>query len=881
MRIGVACSLLALVASIAGSSSETASDDTTKPEITSLVPESFKDNNMPGLWYVKFFSPYCGKCKEVAPKWTAAYEKYGGSDDALTWAEVNCSEQGDLCGEQGIKRFPQIHVYNNTQFLALYEYSLEEEDFYLFARNMREFGVDGVTKNLAEMKVIVDKEDEAKNRTPQQAENELQDAHEKAVDANTMASMSKITENTVIEVNEKDWTPSHMNKLWFVRFHSPYSGESKDLAAPWKKAFADLGGVFGTWGMGMAWAELDCHKNAVLCKKLEVKELPSYRVYLNTELLHTYEGKQTPEDLINFVKQAIDQWAPRDAEGKLLELTISREENLADENDKETTSRPVISDDALADAVDYALRTAGKRVDEDPGLLLFGPNAEAQHNIRLFGEPDAPPPNWDDVKATHNNGQSVSLSEEEYYDVTTNREEPWFIKFFLPGCPHCQAMAPEWSKLAKITAGKVNIAEVNCQEQRKLCGDVGIKGVPTLRFYDQDKIQPDYVGSLEATAMEMYTLTQMGGHIIPIDSEAEIWANVTINNGEGRASYIYVYDKSVQDEDWKALAKFSSLITATNGVVYRSNNPDIVRKFSIHHHGSTLTYLGVVDPDNEVTGHYAIPYRLSNNPIKLRDPELLNEWARRVKSSGAQPLLMSELQALNTLAPAHAVYLLPEGSGNLPSDVTKELYEYRKLAYEFYEQSDTRRLVLENELRVARLVATDQAVAKGDYGLADKIRSTTIEVPLELNVTLNYMRIDQWKEQFGHFFDVSEHKERQVILFDPANARIVNSLVGDDIHPADKDAIIEGYWALKNYTETRSILVKKGLRRVPNVQPFKPALILNFEELSSKFWKQGGLESKYLILVFIVVSVFVGFRRFVKPSMRKSGRGAILTGKFD
>lgn len=878
MRFGVLSSLLALVAPIAAASPDSGSG---KPEMVSLTPESFKDNNMLGLWYVKFFSPYCAKCLEVAPKWTAAFEKYGGNDETLSWGEVNCSEQGDLCSEQNIKKFPQIHVYKDNEFVATFEYALEEEDFYLFARNLQKFGAEGVNASVAEMREIIDQEEKERNMTPEETETRLQNAHEKVVEANTAASLSSMAENVIIEIGEKEWTPARMNKLWLVRFHSPYSSESKDRVASWKQAFQELGGIFGTWGMGMIWAEVDCHKNAVLCKRLDITEFPSLRVFLDNEWLHTYDGKPTVEGIKEFAKEAVDKWAPRDTEGKVLEFNFARDKDLADENEKETATRPVISDDALADAIDYALRTAGKRVDADPGLLIFGSDAEAQHNIRLFSEPDAPPPNWDDVKATHNTGASVTLSEEDYRTFTTNGEEPWFIKFFMPGCPHCQALAPEWKKLAEITAGKVNIGEVNCQENRALCSEVGIKRVPTMRFYDQHKLQPDYTGSLEATAMEMYTLTQMGGHIIPIDSEEEVWGNVTINNGEDRASFIFVYDKSVRDEDWRALAKFSSLLTSFDGVVYRSNNNDVRDKFSIHHHGSTLAYLGVVDDEDTATGHFAIPYRLSNNPIKLRDPVGLYDWARQVRYSGAQLLQLSELPVMNTLAPAHAVYLLPEGSGNLPEEVTKELYQYRKLAYDLYEESDSRRIKRENELRVARLVATDDAVAKGNYRLANKIETAMAEVPFELNITLNYMHIDQWKEQFGGFFDVSAHKEGAVVVFDPANARIVDSVTGERIRPGDKNAIVKAYEALNSYAINRSPVVSKGLKSVPNVKPFIPAKTMNFEDLSTGFWKKGGFESKYLFLLFVVIGAFFGYRRLARPSLRKHGRGAILTGKFD
>jgi thiol-disulfide isomerase/thioredoxin len=59
----------------------------------------------------------------------------------------------------------------------------------------------------------------------------------------------------------------------------------------------------------------------------------------------------------------------------------------------------------------------------------------------------------------------------------------WFVKFFVPWCSHCQHMAEAWTELARDMKGKLNIGEVNCDVETRLCKDVKLRGYPTLIFF--------------------------------------------------------------------------------------------------------------------------------------------------------------------------------------------------------------------------------------------------------------------------------------------------------------------------------------------------------------------------------------------------------------
>jgi len=57
--------------------------------------------------FVKFYAPWCGHCKKMAPDWEELADLYSSSP-TLTIASVNCDDFKDLCRENGVRGFPTI-----------------------------------------------------------------------------------------------------------------------------------------------------------------------------------------------------------------------------------------------------------------------------------------------------------------------------------------------------------------------------------------------------------------------------------------------------------------------------------------------------------------------------------------------------------------------------------------------------------------------------------------------------------------------------------------------------------------------------------------------------------------------------------------------------
>jgi len=60
-----------------------------------------------GFWAVKFYAPWCGHCKHLAPIWDTLADKFAANNQ-IHVAKVDCTVHHDLCTSQGVRGFPTL-----------------------------------------------------------------------------------------------------------------------------------------------------------------------------------------------------------------------------------------------------------------------------------------------------------------------------------------------------------------------------------------------------------------------------------------------------------------------------------------------------------------------------------------------------------------------------------------------------------------------------------------------------------------------------------------------------------------------------------------------------------------------------------------------------
>lgn len=76
-------------------------------EVVKLTPENFDEITGKGKALVKFFAPWCGHCKNMAPHYEADSENV---EEGVILAEMDCDDatNKEICSAQGIQGFPTL-----------------------------------------------------------------------------------------------------------------------------------------------------------------------------------------------------------------------------------------------------------------------------------------------------------------------------------------------------------------------------------------------------------------------------------------------------------------------------------------------------------------------------------------------------------------------------------------------------------------------------------------------------------------------------------------------------------------------------------------------------------------------------------------------------
>ena len=78
---------------------------------------------------------------------------------------------------------------------------------------------------------------------------------------------------------------------------------------------------------------------------------------------------------------------------------------------------------------------------------------------------------------------------------------PVVLDFWAEWCPPCRALAPTFEELAKQYEGRVRFLKLNVDENQQVPQRFGIKGIPTLVFFDGGREVERMVGAAGKDAL--------------------------------------------------------------------------------------------------------------------------------------------------------------------------------------------------------------------------------------------------------------------------------------------------------------------------------------------------------------------------------------------
>ncbi|RYO86826.1 hypothetical protein DL764_008939 [Monosporascus ibericus] len=173
-------------------------------------------------------------------------------------------------------------------------------------------------------------------------------------------------------------------------------------------------------------------------------------------------------------------------------------------------------------------------------------------------------------------GASVSLSAESFQTLVTMTQEPWFIKFYAPWCHHCQAMASNWQQLAKEMKGKLNIGEVNCDVESRLCKDVRLRGYPSILFFKGgERVEYDGLRGLGDFVQYAEKALDICNGVQDVDAAA-----LEALEKKEDVIFVYFYDHATTSEDFMALERLPLSLIGRARLV-KTRDPALYDRFKI------------------------------------------------------------------------------------------------------------------------------------------------------------------------------------------------------------------------------------------------------------------------------------------------------------
>jgi len=92
-------------------------------------------------------------------------------------------------------------------------------------------------------------------------------------------------------------------------------------------------------------------------------------------------------------------------------------------------------------------------------------------------------------------GESVIHVNEGTFDAEILQSDtPALVDFWAPWCGPCRAIAPVLDEIAEEYKGKVKVAKINVDENRKLAGNHGVMSIPTMILFKNGKALDKIIG---------------------------------------------------------------------------------------------------------------------------------------------------------------------------------------------------------------------------------------------------------------------------------------------------------------------------------------------------------------------------------------------------
>lgn len=532
---------------------------------------------------------------------------------------------------------------------------------------------------------------------------------------------------------------------WFIKHYSPYCGHCKAIAPTWQTLYEFYYTQKPVPGKNQDqvpmnsftryydfnFASLDCTAYGDACSKHDVQAFPTFSVYKDGAFLKKFEEHKDMGNLSHFVEEVLESIRPgsRPKDGlKVPEPAASSVEiEVAPETPAEKDKDPKAG--AIAASKHMEATAEPTEIEKGPAKLKGRPKKK----------PSAP---------ANPLGTSVPLTAESFQKLVTNTQDPWFVEFYAPWCHHCQALAPSWMQMAKELQGKLNVGQVNCEQESRLCKDVRVKAYPTIHFFrGGERVEYDGLRGLGDLVSYAKKALDVGSGVQRVDEEAFKKLEET-----EEVIFVYFYDHATTQEDFEAL-EMLTLSLIGHAKLVKTDDPALNDRFKI----STWPRL-LVSRDGRPTVYEALA------PKDMRDYRQVLNWMQRVWLP-----IVPELTASNAREIMRNKYVV---LGILSRDRADEFVldkrEIKNAALDWMEKQTHAFELERQELRDAKQLRLEEAEDRNDERAKRAAKSIHIDLREDDKKQVGFAWVDGvfWERWIRTTYGINVKEGERVIIND-------------------------------------------------------------------------------------------------------------------
>ncbi|KAG6023946.1 hypothetical protein E4U41_001901 [Claviceps citrina] len=583
----------------------------------------------------------------------------------------------------------------------------------------------------------------------------------------------------LLELTPTNWKDEVNKTRWLVvKHYSPYCGHCKQFAPVYQTLYEFYytsntkdGSSFEKY-YNLRFAMLDCTMYGDLCSEHEVLSYPTTVLYENGHVFDQVVGAKS----LKFVSKMIEKGLEREKPGsrpETMELPEAGDTEFPKSVASKTAEQPPAKPDAVAD--ENSKRKSGPEDSKKNIADEAGPDKPFGNGWKVptAGELEKQRKPTTPATAPNTDGASVDLTAESFQKLVTQTQDAWFIKFYAPWCHHCQAMGPTWQQLAKSMRGKLNIGEVNCDKESRLCKDVRAKSYPTIIFFKGGE-RADYTG-----------LRGLGDFVQYADKAVDLASGVPDVNAttfkaleeKEDVIFVYFYDHATTSEDFRALERIP-LSLIGHAKLVKTSDPKLNDRFKI----STWPRL-LVSREGRPTYYPPI------TPDEMRDKNAVLDWMRSVwlplvpelTPSNARQILNGKLVVLGIL-----------------SHVDKDTFsgsirEMKSAANEWMDRQIQEFQLERKKLRDSKQMRIEEAEDRGDQRALRAAKAIRVDMNNSGRKEVGFAWVDgaYWQRWIRQTYGIDVKDGEKIIINDEDNRRYWDQTVTGNYIMVSRTSIME------------------------------------------------------------------------------------------